>query len=274
MTDRITNDDTEKLLEKLSRQPLRETRLPSDEQIRTIIDKVREGDRRKGKRLLWITAAAVLACLVLVIGAVYVYDMPGGIADRRLSQAAGVEGTWRIPIGRTPEEAVQKFRHFPFMQVVHKETVDGGVLLFIKRDYQKDGTDLQLEYVRKTWLGYKWVWGGGYGIGHSKLTTPAINFMSLPRVAGIEAPFPIVFGEIVNPSIHGVNISTAGERPGNYTAKTYTDPESGVTIWFAILPSSAAAPYQIEALDANGAVAASKTVDDARDFGEVLLPAK
>jgi hypothetical protein len=96
------------------------------------------------------------------------------------SHAMGLNGKIQIPLGKNPEDAIQQFRRFPSMQVIHQQPVEGGILLFIKRFYQQDGNDLQVEYVRKTWLGWKWAWGGGFGIGESKAplqAKSALNYM-------------------------------------------------------------------------------------------------
>lgn len=139
-----------------------------------------------------------------VIRTCFVNDTLGGLWDWRMSHAMGLNGTNRIPLGKTPEDAIQQFCHFPSMQVIHREPVEGGLLLFIKRFYQQDGNDLQVEYVRKTWLGWKWAWGGGYGIGGSKSpmsAKSALNYMSMPKVENISTPFPMVFGDVLDSTI-------------------------------------------------------------------------
>jgi hypothetical protein len=138
-----------------------------------------------------------------------------------MSHGMRLNGTIRTPLGKTPEDAIQQFRRFPSMQVIHREPVEGGILLFIKRFYQQDGNDLQVEYVRKTWLGWKWAWGGGFGITESKSplqAKSAINYMSMPRVE-ISTPFPMVFGDVLDPSIKNVTVEIKGKRPGKYNAK-------------------------------------------------------
>jgi hypothetical protein len=211
-----------------------------------------------------------MACIILIIALAGVYEMPGGLADRRISRAAGLEGTLRIPIGRTPEEAVQKFRQFPFMQIIHQEPVDGGALLFIKRYYQKEGTDLQVEYVRKMWLGWKWAMGGGYGIGGG-MDKAALTYMGMPY-KGIGSPFPLICGEVLDISVKKVMVIANGQNPGQYAAKV-ADTDTGGAIWFATLPLSAEAPYEIEALNGKGEIVARKTIDDLRDFGMISFTA-
>jgi hypothetical protein len=225
--------------------------------------------KQRSSRLFWIGVGALLTCIILGFAYAVAKDLPGGLEDRRMSHVIG--GTIRIPLGKTPEEAVQKVRQFPVMQVIHKESVDGGVLLFIKRFYQKEGSDLQIEYVRKTWLGWKWVWGGGYGIGGSTTVKAMLNYMVMPKIEGINTPFPMVVGEVLDPSIKSVNIVVNGQRPGVYAAKS-AGSEVGHTIWFSFLPLSVSPPFEIEALNARGDIVVRKTINDTRSYGPISLP--
>ena len=161
------------------------------------------------------------------------------------------------------------------MQVIHREPVKGGVLLFIKRFYQQEGSDLQVEYVRKTWLGWKWVWGGGFGIGGSKSplsAKSALNYMSMPKEKNISTPFPMVFGDVLDPSVKNVTVVVRGADPGKYFAKLAGE-DTGHKIWFAFLPSAAAAPYDIEGFNEKGDLIAFKTIEDSRDSGSIDLAA-
>ncbi len=227
--------------------------------------------RKRIRRGLWLRwSGAVLICLVLFVASVYAYEVPGGIADWRFSRVTGLSGTLSIPTGRTPEEAVQKFRNTS-MQVIHRESIDGGVLLFLKRYEQKEGsTNLQIEFVRKTWLGWKWVMGGGYGLSSGSNSEEALNYMSMPKFKGIHGPFPIVFGQITNSTITSIIATIGGDEAGKYNAKLIEN-RVGQRLWYVVLPSSADAPYEIEALNGDGTKVAIKSFDDSRDVASVLM---
>ncbi|MDG0809598.1 hypothetical protein [Cohnella rhizosphaerae] len=175
MDSRITDEHLKRdaLFAQLKERPLNEQRRPGDRRLATILALAgadeREFAAKHLKRRWTIAVLAVLAVALLAAGLGYADEAPGGFADRRQAKAMGLRaGALHIPIGRTPEEAVEKFRRFHTMRVVHREAVDGGVLLFIKRDMQQSGTELQVEFVRRTWLGWKWGMGGGYGIGYGE----------------------------------------------------------------------------------------------------------
>lgn len=105
-------------------------------------------NRVKPKSLVWITAILLLSSILVYLLA-FIYEKPGGISDRLLSQAMGLNGTIRIPIGKTPEDALQRFRDNQSSHIIHRESLDGGMLLFLKRFNQDKSTHLQVEYIRK-----------------------------------------------------------------------------------------------------------------------------
>lgn len=208
--------------------------------------------------------------VVLIAAYTLVKDLPGGFADQRMSHQIGLEGTIQIPIGKTPEDAVLKFRDFRSMQIIHKESVKGGELLFIKRFNKPEGTDLQIEFVRKSWLGWKWVWGGGYAIGGEISANAVLTYAVIPKVNGIHTPFPMVYGEVLNASITQINVVTDSQPASAYTAQLI-NPTLGQKIWFTLLPQSVSPPLEIQALNAKGDIVARQTIDDLTDVGEIKV---
>jgi hypothetical protein len=268
-----TPNDILEINERLNKSPFNEKRIPSSERISMIQNSVKRGKRRNNKSL-WTAAGAVLVCLIVLFTLSYVNEMPGGFADQRMSQAIGLEGANKIPFGRTPEEAIQKLRNYTDRQIIHKEPVDGGTLLFIKREYQKDGTDLEIDYLRKTWLGWKWTWGGMFGHGSSiEGVKSVLSYMFMPKLSGINTPFPIVFGDVLDPTVNSIIIIENSANPMKYSAKL-AGSQTGHTIWFAYLPTSFTVPYEIQALNVNGDIVVSKTINEPNDSGLIQLPIK
>ncbi|MBM7565110.1 hypothetical protein [Paenibacillus sacheonensis] len=273
MSRRITDEELGKdpLLQRLSKRPV-ERRMPSGTQIAHIQREAAEPvQRTRRTRRLAIGWSAALVSLIVLLGAfVYVYDKPGGIADWRYSRAAGYSDTIRIPIGRTPEEAVRKFRQYAPMRVIHEETIGGGVLLFIKRFEDKAGTYMDIEFVQHNLLGWKWAMGGGYGYSSLQGIDVALDYMSLPKFPGIHGPFPIIFGQIQNASIAGVNVTFGGPEAGMKAARII-EYEPGKRVWYATLPQSADASYGIEAVDEQGNIRANKSFEDPRDSSYLVM---
>lgn len=148
----------------------------------------------KHKRIIGITALLMLLSTILFYAIIYMMERPGGLSDRRMSRALGQKVTLHIPLGKTPDKAVERFRGPSSMEVIHREPVKGGNLLFMRRYNQTDSSNLQVEYVRKTWIGWKWVWGGGYGFSESLQSKSSFNYMSMPKLDHLSTPFPMVLG--------------------------------------------------------------------------------
>ncbi|QHT63043.1 hypothetical protein GXP70_25805 [Paenibacillus lycopersici] len=258
------------LLERLRQRPAGR-RMPAEARMAYIQRKAAEPMGAGRTRRLAIGWAVAALCAIVLAGAfAYVYDKPGGIADWRYSRAAGYSETVRIPNGRTPEEAVKKFRQYAPMRVIHQEAIGGGVLLFIKRFEDKPGTYMDVEFVRHNLLGWKWVMGGGYGMSPMEDIEVAVDYMLFPRYKGITGPYPIVAGQIQNASVADVNVAFGGPDGGKIAARI-VEYEPGKRLWYAALPRSAEASYGIEAVDAQGNVLAGKTFGDDRDYGYIAM---
>lgn len=226
--------------------------------------------RSKRKRGLWIMGGAIATTLILLYMAIFFYETSGGISDWRVSRALGMESTLRIPLTKTPESAVEQFRGSDTRQVIHREPVDGGMLLFMKRIDKPTGNDLQIEYVRNTWLGWKWGWGGGYAIGDSEAPAQmktALNYMCIPQIEHISSPFPMMFGAVLDPAIKNVMIRSKDKS--EYKAKLI-DTTQG-TIWFVLLPTKIATSLEIEGFDEADELIAHKTITDLSDSGAIEL---
>lgn len=117
----------------------------------------------KTTRRWGMAAGVILASVAVLYLLLYMYERPGGWSDQRMSRSLGMNQSLQIPLGSSPEEAVRLFRESDSMTVVHEETVGRGKLVFLTRSGDQDRSNLQVEYVRKTWIGWKWVWGRATG---------------------------------------------------------------------------------------------------------------
>jgi hypothetical protein len=202
----------------------------------------------------------------------YIKEKPGGLADRTLSKAMGLDETMSIPIGSTPEDAVQQFRESTSnTRLVHQEPVDDGMILFTQRKNSEAASNLQLEYVRKNSFGWKWVWGGGYGIGDIDPFEYALYYMNLPKLDGIDTPFPMVFGTIEHPAIQRVTAETEQNGSMSITEAKLIKTDMGEYVWFMMLPSSEGTPYTVKVYDEEGKQVGSKQNEMVNDSGSVTL---
>ena len=218
--------------------------------------------------LRWGIAAGVIVASVAVLYILlYMYEKPGGWSDRSMSRSLGLEQTLEIPLGGSPEEAVRLFRESDSMTVVHKETVGRGELVFLTRSGQQKGGNLQVEYVRKTWLGWKWVWGAGYGTDPDSAAS-AMNYMRVPEIEQVSTPFPMVFGEVLDPAIRHIVLQQK-EAGTNTSEAKLIETAFGRTIWFVFQAATAGVPFELQGTDDDGEVIASKLITDARGSGTI-----
>ncbi|WP_308721851.1 hypothetical protein [Paenibacillus polysaccharolyticus] len=230
--------------------------------------------KEKGMTLNIIVATIALLVLSVISVNTYMYlkEKPGGLADQTLSKAMGLDETMSIPIGSTPEDAVQQLRaSTPNVRVVHQEPVDDGMIVFTQRTNSEASSNMQLEYVRKNSFGWKWVWGGGYGIGDIDPSEYALYYMNLPKLEGIETPFPMVFGTIEHPGIQRVTVETEQNGSMSITEAKLIRTDMEEYIWFVMLPSSEGTPYTIKIYDEEGKQVGSKQNEMVNDSGSLTL---
>nr|WP_154893256.1 hypothetical protein [Paenibacillus xylanexedens] len=223
------------------------------------------------KRLIGICLVVIILLISALLTYVYLNDRPGGFSDQRMSKLLGVDETIHIPIGKTPESAIQKFRTEQLSsQIIHEEPVEGGMIVFTQRA-SSESSNLQIEYVRKRIFGWKWGWGGGYGISKSSSNLPEMDYMSMPRLEHIESPFPIIFGNVLNPAIKRITVETKGDGTQISTEAKLVEVGAERNIWFVLLPSTASTPLNIKALNEEGILIASKEIQDPNDIGALLI---
>jgi len=185
--------------------------------------------------------------------------------DQRMSRAMGMSQSIRIPLGKTPDDAIQLMFNPPMSQVLHREPVDDGVLVFTSRFQMPDSSHLRVDYVRKVWLGWKWVWGGEYSIGYSTQSQPAMNFMDMPKLDHTSSPFPMVLGDVIDPLVEQITVETGdGEK---YDARITE--ASGRKIWFVFLPPLTSPPLVLNGFDHEGNRFVHETIGGPRDYGSI-----
>ncbi|MBY0215043.1 hypothetical protein [Paenibacillus illinoisensis] len=223
------------------------------------------------KRRIGILLVVIILLISSFLSYVYLNDRPGGFSDQRVSKLLGMDETIHIPTGKTPEMAIQKFRSEQYAsQFIHEEPVEGGMIVFTQRA-STESSNLQIEFVRKRIFGWKWGWGGGYGIGKSSSNPSAMDYMSMPRLEHIESPFPIIFGNVLNPAIKRITVETKENGTPISTEAKLVEVGAERNIWFVLLPSTASTPLHIKALNEEGILIASKEINDPNDSGSLII---
>lgn len=95
-----------------------------------------------------------------------------------------------------------------------------------------------------------------------------MNYMRLPELEQVSTPFPLVFGEVLSPSIRHITLRQKEAGTDKSEAKLVTA-ASGRTIWFAFQAATAGVPFEIQGTDEDGKAVVSTIVTDARGSGSV-----
>ncbi|WP_429161489.1 hypothetical protein [Desulfitispora alkaliphila] len=129
-------------------------------------------------------------------------------------------------------------------RVIHVLEMDRGVVVFHVKysSTNKDRPIIQAEFVKKTYAGWKWVFGGGHSPIYNVKEDPVMEFgeswsaQYLPSTEGTEfgkSPFPMIFGMINNDEIDNIisiNLNTEKE----YTA-TIIKGDHDFYVWYVFI---------------------------------------
>lgn len=169
---------------------------------------------------------------ILIIGAILLLLIGGGIWVICNKGETTVEAAI-VKAGRTGK-------------VIYQENVNDGVVVFIKR-LTGNTTTYDASYIKKSLLGWKWVWGGEFS-GYSG--------QYFQQVSG--TPFPMLFGDINNEKIAGVKL-TDSEHKNSINSKIVGNNDD--RIWFAFVKTSDGPVFKINELSSLGKVLDSKSID-------------
>lgn len=223
-------------------------------------------------RFAFITGM-LLVVLFIVYSTIYAIEKPGGIADWRLSRATGQKDTLRIPLEQTSEEAIRQFRGTSSLapKVILQEPIHGGMLQFSKRMQNQSGSDLQVEKARKTWLGWKWITGGGYSFGGDKMdasSDSALSYMMMPANLGKPKGDSILFGEIGDRTITHIVVRADKDGAKEYEAKIVKTDE-GYVVWYMVLPASIGGPIEMQAYTDENELRARQMITIGQESGTI-----
>jgi len=205
--------------------------------------------RRYGK----IAAIIVVLTLLTGIGLYYGLDL----ARQRAIFQSTLTGT---PERTALQRAVERYRDFPEEQarIQYVYPVTDGVLVFYQRFIRDQAIDISFEYMRRTWQGWKWVHGGGMGGSYTEKHPQLFYeyFASPDEYLHMKTPFPVVVG-----ALYGNQERLRIEGDNGYAVDAVVFPSAGQHGWFAFLPESAGEKFELKAMDSNGRIVATDSLD-------------
>ncbi|OXM16930.1 hypothetical protein [Paenibacillus herberti] len=202
-------------------------------------------------RWLWKTSIAIL-CIVLIGFIVFAWLFPMKLTNPAADPA--IDQTLRGVI--TERYHTLNIPDFEMEDIVHKEWTNDGVIVFYTRKYGQlveKSADLNLEYWKKTVLGWKWVSGGSYQYSSlNKLKQD--KGLIIEYVPGTETDrsgkLPIVYGESFDPDV--VTIELTDKQTLNKQVAKMIQIQDGRTIWFVRFPNSDGMNIEIQGKDETG----------------------
>ncbi len=179
----------------------------------------------------------------------------------------------------TPLEAVQAFRSYGGPHVViHEHDVDGGKVLFFHRMLQEDAWDFHAEYVKQTWRGWKWGYGGGHSVlfDEDSPSEERWSYQYFPSTegTGFDSPFPMLYG-VMDAAHHSVSIEnhTTGEH---HRMQGEIIDHLGVKLWYLFLTEDDGEQFTLTFLSEDNKVLDSHYINEALPFhaGDAGEPAE
>ncbi|SDR99637.1 hypothetical protein SAMN05444162_0510 [Paenibacillaceae bacterium GAS479] len=205
-------------------------------------------------RWLWKTSIATL-CIVLIGFIVFVWLFPMKLTNPATDP--GIDQTLRGII--TERYQTLNIPDFEMDDIVHKEWTNDGVIVFYTKNYgqlAEKYADLNLEYWKKTVLGWKWVTGGSYQYSSfNKLKQDKGLIIEYVPGTGTDryGKLPIVYGESFDPDV--VNIELTDKQTLNKQVAKMIPIQDGRTIWFARFSISNETNIEIKGKDETGKTA-------------------
>ncbi|MEC0090117.1 hypothetical protein [Paenibacillus macquariensis] len=198
----------------------------------------------------WVYLLIVVTSLSLLLWLVNVlFD---NIRHQRIMDAAALNTSASFAV----QEAIEVTRMYkePF-QPVYIEPVSNGVLVLHRRFFKEDGFDVNVEFLRWTWQGWKWTWGGWYegGVGVEPNGLFVAYLQNLDDYLQTTTPFPILFGAVTNKDIKNLRITDGASY--NKEVSLIIDPRNPndhQRTWFAKIPRGADKELTITGFGANG----------------------
>lgn len=170
----------------------------------------------------------------------------------------------------TPIEAVNKIRGDNSVDyVIHEHAVSDGEVIFYLRNPNDDQIVVSHEYVRKTWRGWKYIFGGSHAGSGISLIEPddargdPFSYQFSRDLSDTEigkTPFPMLHGIIMNPTIQRVVVKdyiTGLERQA-----AIINLRDKFKLYYVFMDANQGLKFDIITYDNEGQMIYTKTIDD------------
>ncbi len=168
-------------------------------------------------------------------------------------------------------EAIEESRGTHIDYLVLQKDIDNGRVVFYLRNINDGQQVVSAEFVRKTILGWKWVFGGGHsapkytGTDQEMKVDESWSYQYLPSTEGSEfgkSPFPMLFGLIKNQDITSIVVRDLMNFEEQEAEIVQTN--SSVRLWYVFVTEKQGGKFTITANSKDGKKVSVKNIDEKR----------
>jgi len=127
--------------------------------------------------------------------------------------------------------------------------VPKGRLVFYHR-----GSTINADFVKKSWKGWKWGYGGGHTIPVFKQQAKkyehvdfSAQYFSSVRGMGLHMPYPMLFGVITNPDVASISVLSK-QTEDNFRATILSNGRDPYRIWYLLMDEVQGTQFEISAV--------------------------
>jgi hypothetical protein len=169
----------------------------------------------------------------------------------------------------TPIEAIEKSRGNHVDDIVLQKDIENGQVVFYLRNINNGQQFVSAEFVKKTLLGWKWVYGGGHSLpnytgSNQKVTLDeSWSYQYFPSTKGSEfgkSPFPMLFGVIKNSDITSVIVQD--QRIVREQKAEIVKTNSTLRFWYVFVTEEQGRKFTISARSTDGKEVSVKSINE------------
>jgi hypothetical protein len=172
---------------------------------------------------------------------------------------------------KTAVEAIEKSRGFHMDDIVLQKDIEDGQVVFYLRKINDGQQVVSAEYVKKTLLGWKWVYGGGHSLPNYQGSNPdmikeeswsAQYFPSTRSTEFGKSPFPMLFGVVKDSDINSIAVRDLKNLKEQKAEIVQTN--GSLRFWYVFVTEQQGGKFAISAMSKDGTAVSAKTIDEAQ----------
>lgn len=142
-----------------------------------------------------------------------------------------------------------------------REVSDGEVVFYMNQDGERSPV-VYADYVKKTFLGWKWAAGGGHSVPAATGAETAWSYQYMAATKGSffgSSPFPLVFGTFNNSAIKSVIVKSV--LTGEETQAVLNETQKTDILWYAFVPEAQGEAFELKGLSQTGELISEKRMN-------------